>query len=132
MSQIKLKLDTVPKTSRITKLIRAGLFLIFLLLVGYFVVSSSWFLQAVIFPRVGKALNATLTVGDVQLRPFSELTLTQVKLTPNGAEPLFEAKRINTRYSLLAILRGTISVEEVVLDAPTITIVENARGVRNC
>ena len=57
MSQIKLKYDTAPKTSRGTKLFRTVLFLIFLLLVGYFVVSSAWFLQSVIVPRIGKALN---------------------------------------------------------------------------
>ncbi len=131
MSAIKLKFDPTPKTSRGTKLFRAGLFLIFLLLVGYFVASSSWFLQSVIVPRIGKAMNSTLTIGDLELRPFSEITLAQVKLTPNGAEPLFEAKRVHARYKLMAILRGNLVVEDVVLDSATINITENARGARN-
>lgn len=131
MSQIKLKFDHNPKTSRGTKFFRAGLFLIFLLLVSYFVVSSSWFLQAVIIPRVGNALNSKLTVGDLELRPFNELTLTQVKLTPIGTDPLFEARRVHVRYQLLSILRGNIVVEEVVLEDPVINIVENIRGTSN-
>ncbi|MFO1514809.1 MAG: hypothetical protein U1F83_18170 [Verrucomicrobiota bacterium] len=131
MSDIKLKFDTTPKTSLSTKLFRAGLFLIFLLLVGYFVVSSSWFLQAVIVPRIGKAMNSALTIGDLELRPFNEITLAQVKLTPSGAEPLFEAKRVHARYKLMSILRGNLVVEDVVLDSAIINITENARGARN-
>lgn len=131
MSQIKLKLDPKPHTSRSTKAMRALLFLIFLLLVGYFVLTSSWFLQSVVVPRIGQAMNCTLTVSDLEVRPFSEVTITQVKLTPNGADTLFEAKRIQLRYDLIAILRGRILVEDVVLDAPTINLVENARGGSN-
>lgn len=131
MSQIKLRRELTPTTSRGTKVFRAILILVFLLLAGYFVLSSSWFIQAVIVPRVGKALNSTLTVGDLELRPFSEVTFTQVKLTPEGADTLFEAKRVHARYKLLSILRGNLVVEEAVLDTPTITIVENAKGERN-
>jgi uncharacterized protein involved in outer membrane biogenesis len=131
MSQIKLKIDPTSTMSRSTKLIRAGLFLIFLLLVAYFVLTSSWFLQSVIVPRIGRAMNCTLSVGDLEVRPFSEVTLTQIKLTPNGADTLFEAKRVYARYKLTSILRGHILVDDLVLDSPTINIVEDARGKRN-
>jgi uncharacterized protein involved in outer membrane biogenesis len=100
------------------------LFLIFLLLVGYFVVSSGWFLKKVVLPRISKALNSTLTVGQAELSPFTQLTLNQVKLTPDGAETLFEAKQVHARYNLLALVRGNIVVEDILLDSPTINIVE--------
>jgi len=131
MSQIKLKYNATAKTSLGTKVFRAVLVLVFLLLVGYFVLSSSWFLQAVVVPRVGKALNSTLNIGQVELRPFNEITLSQVKLTPQNADTLFEARRVHVSYHLLSILRGNIQVQEVVLDSPVITIVEDANGRRN-
>jgi len=131
MSQIKLKHLETPKRSLGAKLFRAFLVLIFLLLIVYFVVSSGWFLERVVVPRIGKALNSTLTVGKVEFSPFTQLTLNQVKLTPDGAETLFEAKQVHARYSLLAIMLGNIVVEDVLLDSPTINIVENAKGIRN-
>ena len=131
MSEIRLKYKETPKTSRGVKIFRVGLFLLLLLLIAYFVVSSSWFLKSVVLPRVGAALNSSLTVGDIELHPFNELTLDQLKLTPNGAETLLEAKRVHVGYSLLAILRGNILVEDMTVDSPTITLVENARGISN-
>ena len=131
MSQIRLKTIDTPRTSRGGKLFRAFLLLIFLLLIAYFVASSSWFLQKVIVPRIGKALNSELIVGEMRLSPFSEVTLNRVKLTPHGADTLFEAKQIQVRYRLLSIIRGNIVVDEVVLDSPTINIVVNPEGGRN-
>lgn len=131
MSQIRLRSTPTPKASWGAKLFRLLLFLLFFLLIAYFVLSSSWFLQKVVLPRVGQALNATLTVGDAQLSPFSEVTLSRVTLTPNGADTLFEAKQLQARYHLLAILRGHLQIEEVLLDTPVVTIVEDASGARN-
>ena len=131
MSQIRLKTLETPKRSLGAKLFRAFLVLIFLLLIGYFVVSSGWFLERVVVPRVGKALNSTLTVGKAEFSPFTQLTLNQVKFTPDGADTLFEAKQVHARYSLLAMVRGNIVVQDVLLDSPTINIVENAQGGRN-
>lgn len=128
---IRIKNDAPPKASRGAKLFRAGFYLVVLLLVLYFVASSSWFLKSVVLPRVGAALNSTLTVGDITLSPFSELTIDEIKLTPNGAETLFTAKKVHAKYSLLAIVRGNLLVEEATVDSPVITIVENAKGVSN-
>jgi len=131
MSQIRLKKLETQKRSLGAKLFRAFLFLIFLLLIAYFVVSSGWFLERVVVPRVGKALHSTLTVGKAEFSPFTQLTLNQVKLTPDGADTLFEAKQVHVRYNLLSIVRGNILVEDVLLDSPIINIVENAQGGRN-
>ena len=131
MSQIRLKRSEIPKRSLGAKLFRACLVLLFLLLIGYFVVSSGWFLERVVVPRVGKALNSNLTVGKAEFSPFTRLTLNQVKLTPNGAETLFDAKQVHVRYNLLAMVRGNIVVEDILLDSPIVNIVEDARTGRN-
>ncbi|HEX5219583.1 MAG TPA: AsmA family protein [Verrucomicrobiae bacterium] len=131
MSQIRLKQVETSKRSLAAKLFRALLFLIFLLLIAYFVVSSGWFVERVVVPRVGKALHSTLTVGKAEFSPFTQLTLNQVKLTPDGAETLFDARQVHARYNLLALVRGNIVVEDVLLDSPTINIVEDAQGGKN-
>ena len=113
---------------------RAGWFVggaVVLLIALYFVATSSPFVKGVIVPRVGAAMNAEISVGDAQVSPFKSVVLHEVKLTPRGAEPLFTAKEVRLRYSLISILGGNIVVEEVTVVAPTVTLVEKADGTSN-
>src|SRR5437773_9991798 len=107
----------------------AGLLL--LLVVAYFVATSAPFFKGVVLPRVGKALNAEVTVGDASLSPFSRIVLRQLKVKTAGAEPLLQADEVRLRYSLWSIVGGNIKVDEVTLDSPTIQIVQNADGTSN-
>ena len=108
----------------------AGIFLV-LLVAAYFVATSPAFVKSVVLPRVGAALNADVVVSGLELSPFSKLELHDVKVTPKGADPVFTATTVRARYRLLSILRGRIAVEELALESPTITIVENADGTNN-
>jgi len=102
-----------------------------LLVAAYFVVTSAWFLKLVILPKASAALNATITVGDASISPFSSITLSKLRVQTTGAEPLLRAEEVHCRYSLWAILRGDIRVAEATLDAPVIELVENADGTSN-
>src|SRR5512140_1974266 len=84
--------------------------LLLLMVVLYFVVSSAAFVKGFVLPRVAKSLNADITVGDVALSPFSQLTVDKLKVQPKGAEPLLTAEQLRVRYSLLSILRGNYVV----------------------
>lgn len=121
-----------PKRGRWMKILilTAGGLLVLLVAV-YFVVTSGGFVKSVVLPRVGAALNADLTAGSVELSPFSQLVLRDVKLTPKGAEPLLTANLVRARYSLFSILGGNLVVEEVTVESPTVTLVENADGTSN-
>src|SRR5258705_1292184 len=91
----------------------AGGFLLFLLLL-YFFVTSSFFLRSFILPRVSKAVNATITVGDAGIHPFFRVTLRDLKIkTSIVEEPLLSVKEVRARYSLIDIIRGNINVTEV-------------------
>ncbi|MCU0783785.1 MAG: hypothetical protein MUF81_07000 [Verrucomicrobia bacterium] len=105
--------------------------LVVLLVAAYFAVSSGAFIKGVVVPKVGAALNADLTASDATFSAFSRLELRDVKLTPKGAEPLFTASVVRARYGLLSILGGIIAIEELAIESPTITIVENADGTSN-
>src|SRR5687767_1565088 len=87
-----------------------------LLVILYFVATSAAFLKSVVLPRVSKALNAEITVGDASISPFSQVVLRQLAVKTTGAEPLLQANEVRLRYSLWSIIKGTIKVDEITLD----------------
>jgi len=108
----------------------AGILIVLLVLV-YFVATSSAFFKGVILPQVGKAVNADITVGDASISPFKEVVLRNLKVQTTGTEPLVTAPEVRVRYRLLDILGGNIHVDEVVLSSPTVIVVENPDKTSN-
>jgi len=102
-----------------------------LLVIAYFVISSSAFVKGVILPRVGKSMNAQVTAGDVSLSPFSSVVLRQLKVQTTGTEPLLSADEIRVRYSLWRMLGGNPSVSELAIVSPVVNLVQNADGTSN-
>src|SRR5438876_2873970 len=123
--------NPVKRRSWLRKLAFAGGGLTVLLVLLYFVATSAPFFKGVVLPRVGKALNAEITVGDASLSPFSQVVLRQLTIKTTGAEPLLQANEVWLRYSLWSIIGGNIKVDEVTLDSPVIQIVQNADGTSN-
>lgn len=131
MNEAKEETGAPQRGGWMKKLIWAAGGLILLLVAAYFVVTSGGFVKGVVLPRVGAALNADLTAADIRLRPFSQIEIHELKLTPKGAEPLLTASLVRARYRLLSILGGNIVVEEVTVESPTVTLVEKADGTSN-
>lgn len=102
-----------------------------LLVLAYFVVTSTFFLKSVILPRVGKTLGATVTVDDASVSPFSQLILRGLKVQTAGSDPLLAAEEVRLRYGLRQILGGTIAVDELKLVAPAVTLVQHPDGTSN-
>ena len=105
--------------------------LILLLVIGYFVGTSSAVFQRVILPKVGRGMNATITVSDASISPFSRVVLQNVRIQTSGPEPLLTATEIHAHYSLWDIIRGKINVSEVMVTSPIVQIIENADGTSN-
>lgn len=105
--------------------------LIVLLVVVYFVATSSAFFKGVILPRVSAALNANVTVSDASISPFKQVVLRNLKVQTTGAEPLVTAPEARLHYSLMDIIGGNIHVDELTLASPTITIITNPDGTSN-
>lgn len=124
---------TTPKKPRRWLRWLAGLAVgvVLLLVVAYFVVTSSAFLKSAVLPRVGAALNASITVGDASLHPFRQLVLRDLKVQPNGREPLVTADEVRVNYHLWDILHGNLRVDEIALISPTINLVQNPDGSSN-
>ncbi len=124
-----------PKAKRGKKWIKIGGItagaLVVLLVLAYFIGTSSGFITGVILPRVGTAIGGKVTADQVALSPFSSLNLTGFKLETTGTEPLVTVKEVRVRYSLRSILGGRIAVDEVTVDSPVIRVVFNADGTSN-
>ncbi len=110
--------------------ITAGLLCV-LLVLAYFIGTSSGFITGVILPKVGTAIGGKVTADQVALSPFSSLNLTGLKVETTGAEPLVTVKEVRLRYSLMSIIGGKIAVEEVTVESPVIKVVFNADGTSN-
>ncbi len=108
-----------------------GALLIVLLGVAGFVLTSSAFFKGVILPRVSAAMNADITVSDATIRPFSRVELRGLEVKPRGRETLLSAREIRLRYDLMAILRGNLVVSELVMDGPSLQVVQQADGTSN-
>jgi len=105
--------------------------LLVLLVAAYFVATSSAFLKAVILPRASRALNASITVSDASIHPFSGIILRDLKVQPNGQQPLVTASEVRVSYHLFDILGGNLHVDEIALVSPTVELVENPDGSSN-
>src|SRR4051794_2461153 len=77
--------------------------LVVLLVLAYFVGTSSAFLKGVILPRVSKSIGADVTVSDASIHPFKEVVLKNLKVQAPGREPLIVAPEVRARYSLMDI-----------------------------
>ena len=105
--------------------------LLALLVVVYFVATSAFFLKSFILPKVGKSLNADVTVADASISPFSSVTLRDLQVKTTGAEPLARIGVVRARYGLREIIGGNIKVDEATLENPVIHIVKNPDGTSN-
>ncbi len=123
--------DGAPRSSLLRRLSIVAGILIVLSVVLFFVATSGGFIRAVVLPRVGDAINAKLTAGEISLSPFSQLRLRQVKVETTGAEPVFQAEEVLVRYKLSAILGGNIDVPEITVTGPTLNVVQQADGKSN-
>jgi len=109
--------------------ITAGVLLV-LLALTYAVTTSAFFFKKIVLPRAGAALNATLTVEDVALSPFSSVSLRGLKVVTTG-EPVLQAESALVRYSLWDILHDRLNVSELIIVAPKVKIVKNRDGKSN-
>jgi hypothetical protein len=123
---------SAPKrTSWIRRLTWVAAALFLLLIVFYFVATSAFFLKGVILPKVGKSMNAKVTVADASISPFSRVHLKGLMVQTVGPEPLMSADEVQVRYSLMSIMKGVMKVDELTVVNPKIRLRHNADGSSN-
>ena len=119
------------KSSLATKLAIVAASFLVLVVVAYFAATSAWFLKSFVLPRAGEALNATVTVEDASISPFSAVTLTRLSVAAKGAEPFLTAAEVRLRYSLMDIIGGRLNIGEVAVISPVVQVTYAADGTSN-
>jgi len=127
-----METSATPKRKRLGLWI-GGLVVGFLLLLAaaWFVITSNAFFQAVVLPRIGRALQAQVEVADAEIRPFQGIVLRQVRVRPEGREPLLEAAELRVHYAWRELLRGRVELHELALETPKIHLVVDADNRSN-
>lgn len=123
-----------PAPARRSRLKWIGIILggiLVLLIAAYFLVTSSGFVKAFILPRVGAALNATITADEVSLSPFSRLDVKGLRVRTIGTEALLTAPEAHLRYSLMPNLKGIYTVHQLRMNSPVLHVFEGADGTSN-
>ena len=105
--------------------------LMVLIVVAFLFLTNPAFIHDVVLPRLGKAINANVTVSSISFDPFKQIVLHDLKVQAIGQAPVFTAPEVSVRYHLWDILRGKLHVDEIALNSPTIELVENPDGSRN-
>ncbi|MCC5849289.1 MAG: hypothetical protein JJU29_14480 [Verrucomicrobia bacterium] len=113
---------TSPKPRRKRGCLFALVFVPILLLLCWFGITSEWFLQRVVLPRVAASAEADISADRMTLRPFSRLDLEGVRFRKNDGTLDADIVGVEARYHLLNILRGTVDVSRIALKEPHITL----------
>ena len=131
MSEITLKTSTQKRGSGLRTLMWLVGILIGLLVVIYFVATSSAFFKSVILTKVSKTLSANVTVTDAQISPFSHVLLRDLKVQPPNGETLLTVQEVRANYSLWSMIGGNLVVSEITIESPVVTVILNADGTCN-
>ncbi len=131
MPESTIKSATPRRGGWLRKLAWLGGVIVLLVVVFYFVATSEAFFKGVILPKVSGSLGADVTVAGAQISPFSHVILRELKVQPRGGEPLLTAREVRAAYSLWSIIGGRIAVQELVVESPVVTVIENADGSSN-
>ena len=103
-----------------------------LVIVAYFVATSSTVLKAIVLPRASQALAAKVTAADISASPLlGSLAIRGLTVQPEGGEPILSIQEARARFSLWSILGGHYEIGEVTVTAPVLNIVQTADGKNN-
>lgn len=106
--------------SRKRKILVALLILLLLPVLLILLAVQPFFIKAVILPQVEKATDTQISVAQIQLSPLSSLSLSGLNLQSNDERLKIKADTALIRYDLIAILKGTVVVDELTLSSPEI------------
>ena len=102
-----------------------------LLLLSWAVVTSNWFLRAVLLSKANHALNATVDFKNAKWSLGSQLQLEGVTLHATGERPLLKAARVEVNYQWRDLLAGRMEFGEIICDGPEIFLHIDRNGNPN-
>ena len=102
-----------------------------LLLLSWVVLTSNWFLRAVLLPKVNHALNATVEFENAKWSFGSQLQLEGVTLQAIGERPLLKASRVEINYQWRDLFAGRMEFGKIECDEPELFLHIDRNGQAN-
>lgn len=102
-----------------------------ILIVGILTLQTGWGgrqLASVVERQLEGSLDGEITIGGIGGNLLSSPTVLDVTITRDG-QPLLTAERVDLRYDLVGILRGTSTLDEVTLTRPVIHLTHGPDGI---
>jgi AsmA protein len=88
--------------------------------------------RQVVIPRAEEQLNRPVSIGDIDVRLFSGIVISDFRVgSKDEPEDFVSAKSLILRYQFWPLLRGSVIVDEVRLISPDIRVVRNEDGTFN-
>ncbi|MFA7185184.1 MAG: AsmA family protein, partial [Victivallales bacterium] len=102
--------------------------LLLVLVVLFFIVTSSGFITGVVLPAVSSSIDMRIQAEKVDLSLFSShLSVRNIRIG-SGKKALAEAEKLDLYFSLGSLLSGDIVFRDVLLDKAVITIAQDTNG----
>jgi len=108
-----------------------GLCLLLMLVVVWNVVGSEWFLRTVVLPRVGEAINGSITFQSADWALRRSLVLRGISVEAEGQKPCLQVEEFQVDYSLMELLSGETHLHQVKLVKPVVTVHVDELGQSN-
>ena len=103
-----------------------------LVVVAYFIATSSAVLKAIVLPKASQALGAKVSAEGISASPLlGSLAIRGLTVQPEGGEPILSVQEARARFRLWSILGGHYEIGEVTVTAPVLNIVQTADGKNN-
>lgn len=118
------------RRSWLRRLFGLAVFGTLLLVVLYFIVTSTAFFQFVVLPKIGQEFESDLHVGDARIRP-TQATLRDLSVRFGTEPPWLTAKQVRLRYSLRSLLQGSWHLSDFSLVEPTFNFIKHDDGTSN-
>ena len=99
-----------------------------LIVVGYFVFTSSFFICKVALPIAGSFLKMEIKADKVKLSGLSKVAIKNLKVTPTGEETILEAEDLKLELNKLDISFASFNIKELLLEKGTLNIVQTPEG----
>ena len=99
-----------------------------LIVAGYFIFTSSFFICKVILPITGSFLKMEIKADAVKLSGLSKVTIKNLKVTPTGEETILEANELKVELNKLDLSFGSFSIKELLLNEGILNIVQTPEG----
>lgn len=105
--------------------------LLVLILVAFWMITSSFFITGVILPMVSDSIDLQIDAEHVDLSIFKSRLKAKNLLIWSGKTPLLKAEKLDGGFSLFDLLAGRFVFRDVLLDKAIITIARDPKGKWN-